>query len=60
MLTSGAEKAVGKREILDFSKNTLHSCSLCLRIAHGLVNRVVSIDFIDKISNSCEKTQTRK
>lgn len=39
MLTIDTKKAACQGEIADFPQNALHSCSLCLRIAHGSVNK---------------------
>lgn len=42
MLTIDTKKAACQGEIADFPKNALHSCSLCLRIAHGSVNKNIA------------------
>lgn len=53
MPTSFTYLAAFQSEIVDFPQNALHFLSRCLRIiAHGLVNQVCFIEFVDKISIS--------
>lgn len=59
MLTIGTKKAACQGEIVDFPKNALHSCSLCLRIAHGSVNKVSFLALLIKIRTPVLHTTAR-